>query len=115
MTEEDSKTGTDDPTSAPVADEPGKDNAPDTPQAAERPKVTRLFRGRTCEVTRVTKNTVTGAIYDHILFPKQVTNRKNGKVETVFLGFKQRRPGTGVVPEDPEIEIEQELLEPWSE
>jgi hypothetical protein len=71
-------------------------------------KHTRLHRGQKCEVVKVTKNIVTGAIYDHILYERSVTNRRTGEVAPAFVGKKLRRPGTGVVAANvTEVEIEE--------
>jgi len=78
------------------------------PKAADKPKVTRLYRGRQCEVIRTTKNTVTGAIYDLVLFPRSIRNKYDASSTDVYLGVKLRRPGTGVVAAK-EVEIAYEV------
>lgn len=132
MQEEKLQTGSDDVSSAPDASDPGTENAPATPelpvvhatqslpeQLAEvseipedihvQPKLTRLYRGRKCEIIKTTKNSLTGAIHDLVLSPRTVTDRKNGSSQVVFLGIKLRRPGTGDTPPPVEIEIETEI------
>lgn len=139
MSEEILQTGSGVEASAPVANEPVTENAPATPQIAEvqesqidldlqekvaeiddipapvltqdedKPKAYRLYRGRQCEIIRTTKNSLTNAIYDLILSPRTVTDRKTGIAQQVFLGIKMRRPGTGDSPPPVEVEIETEI------
>ena len=68
---------------------------------------TRVHRGQVCPVTKVTKNTSTGAIYDHILYVRNVTNRRTGEVSPASVGKKLRRPGTGSLDVPKEVEIEE--------
>jgi hypothetical protein len=71
--------------------------------APTKPKRTRVFRGQECEVVSTTRNTRTGAIYDLIEVPRNVTNRRSGDVDVVKIGRKMRRPGTGVEPTVDEV------------
>jgi hypothetical protein len=80
------------------------DSATDAPKKAKR---TRVHRGQECEIVKTTKDTRTGAIYDLILYKRNVTNRRSGAVDEVFVGKKLRRPGTGVVALPTEVEIEE--------
>jgi hypothetical protein len=94
-------------TTAPVV-EPGEGTqAGEAKDAKAKVKRTRVHRGQECEVIRVTKNRVTGAIYDLILYKRSVTNRRSGEVNAVFVGKKLRRPGTGVVTLAKEEEVEE--------
>lgn len=92
---------------APVV-EPGKDAVAEGANAPEdKPERTRVHRGQKCPVIKVTKNTRTGAIYDHILYTRSVTNRRDGTSQKATVGKKLRRPGTGVVLEPKEVEVEE--------
>ncbi len=72
----------------------------------DTPRPQRRFRNRMCDVIRTTQNIQTGAIYDHIEYTRQVTNRLNDTVSTETLIRKLRRPGTGVAAVAKEVEIE---------
>ncbi len=106
MSKKSSQTGVDAPASVPVTDEPGKENAPATTETPLKPKAERRYRGKMCEIVRTTVNRATGAVYDLIMSPRQVTNRRDNSVSTVFLGLKLRRPGTGTKAPGKEDEIE---------
>jgi hypothetical protein len=101
-----------------LADDTGVDPEKETVEATDvkvtpkaKAKRTRLFRGQDCEIIKTTKNTSTGAVYDLILYKRNVTNRRTGEAKDVFVGHKLRREGTGVVSANREIEIEQEVEE----
>ncbi len=107
MPKKSSQTGIDVEASDPVTVAPGKVNA-----QADRPSkhAPVKFRGVMCEVSRVTKNVQTGAVYDHVEYQRQVTNRRDNSVSSVTLTRKIRRPGTGGVGREvKEIEIESEV------
>jgi hypothetical protein len=94
------------PTEASDTESVKADVAKDATEA--KAKHTRVHRGQNCEVVRVTKNLLTGAIYDHILYERNVTNRRTGEVAPAFVGKKLRRPGTGVAVVDvTEVEVEE--------
>lgn len=85
--------------------------AKDVAEAEEKPPM-RLFRGTPWEVFRVTRNSRTGAIYDHIRFGRMQKNRITGENSWVPLPRKLRRPDTGVPKEVPkEIELELDFAE----
>ena len=86
--------------SDPTASESGQ-------ETEAKAKRTRVYRGQTCEITRTTKNTRTGAIYDLIAYRRGVTNRRTGDVTEAIVGVKLRRPGTGVEPTTDEVEVEE--------
>jgi hypothetical protein len=87
---------------------PGKGTKVEGAKAApKKAKRTRKHRGQECEVVKVTKDRVTGAIYDLILYKRNVTNRRSGEVTVVSVGKKLRRPGTGQVDLPREEEIEE--------
>lgn len=94
-------------TTAPAV-EPGEGtNAGEAKSAEAKVKRTRVHRGQECEVIKVTKNRLTGAIYDLILYKRSVTNRRSGQVDEVFVGKKLRRPGTGAADLSKEEVVEE--------
>ncbi len=75
-----------------------------------KPKRTRRFRGQECEITRTTRDTRTGAIYDYFNYVRTVTNRKTGETSKVNVGRRQRRPDTGHPTAETEVELTEEEL-----
>jgi hypothetical protein len=78
----------------------------ETKSFIDKPERTRVHRGQKCPILKTTKDTRTGAIYDLIEITRSVTNRRTGDVSKQTVGKKLRRPGTGVMGEPREIEIE---------
>lgn len=72
-----------------------------------KPGRTRVHRGQECPVLKTTRDTRTGAIHDHILYTRSVTNRKSGEQQAATVGKKIRRPGTGSVVVSREEVIEE--------
>ncbi len=105
MWKKSSQTGIDVEASDPVASAPEKVDAQADGPSKHAPI---KFRGKMCKVSRVTKNVLTGAVYDHVEYQRQVTNRRDMTVSTVTLTRKVRRPGTGG-PAAKEVEIESEV------
>jgi len=105
--------------SAPLTGEPttkksveGKKKGRKTPAvvgdvAAAESGRTRKFRGKMHPVVRVTQDTRTGAIYDHVQYTRTVIDRLSKEKTVATLIRKIRRPGTGIVGAQHEIELKE--------
>lgn len=69
----------------------------DSPAPSKKKKEAKqiTFRGAKHTVVDTERDSLTGAVYDYIEVPKTVLNKQLGKNETVTIGRRIRRAGTG--------------------